>query len=90
MRIIYIRTFIGYFVFNLIILYYTVIFCSIYSVSVPGWFNGTILALSIDFLIISVCIPIIKVLVRILIRKFNLLRFLIIIDYSFFILNFIL
>jgi len=86
----YKKTFITYFVFNILILYYSMVFCSIYSASEIGWFNDTILALFIDFSIVSICIPIIKVLVRVIIRNFRLLRFLIIIDYSFFILNFLL
>jgi len=72
------------------LLFYTVIFCSIYSKSVSGWFDGGVIGLFIDFGIVSIAIPIIKALCKILLRKSIIFRPLILIDYSFFFLNFVL
>ena len=70
--------------------FFTTIFCFIYSKSVPGWFQGGIIAFFLDVFVISILIPIIKSLVRILVRLHWIFRPLIIIDYSFFILNYLL
>ncbi len=69
---------------------FTTIFCFIYSKSVPGWFQGGVIGFFIDVFIVSISIPIIKSTVRILIRQHWIFKPLIIIDYSFFLLNFIL
>ena len=75
---------------NLLFLYYTTVFCTIYSSSTKGWSEGGIIGVFLDIFGISIAIPLIKSSVRILVRKFQFLKFLIIIDYSFFLLNYVL
>lgn len=74
----------------LINLYYSAIFCYIYSNSVEGWLNGTYSAAILDWFTVSFCIITLKAIVRFVLRHCYYLRFLIIIDYSFWILNFVL
>ncbi len=71
-------------------IYYNTVFCHIYSGSSLAWFHGGAIGLWIDFFGVGIGIPLIKATVRILMRKFYFLKFLIIIDYSFFFLNYIL
>ena len=77
-------------IFTSMMLFYTIIFCSIYSKSEPGWFNGGILGVFIDLFIISIAIPLVKTVSKILVRKSIIFRPLILIEYAFFFLNFIL
>ena len=76
--------------FTLLSNFFCTIFCFIYSKSVPGWFNGGAIGFFLDVFIISILIPIIKTLVRMLVRIHWIFRPFIIIDYSFFILNYLL
>ena len=77
------------FLLNLLCLYYSTVFCTIYSSSTKGWIQGGIIGVFLDVFVISVTIPLIKSSIRILIRNFKILKFLII-DYSFFLLNYVL
>lgn len=76
--------------FTLLLLFYCVIFCHIYSKSVPGWFDGGAMGVFIDLAIVSIAIPLIKTICKILLRKSIIFRPLILIDYAFFFLNFVL
>jgi len=89
MKIRYTIFYIVAFLMSLLCVFYSTVFCSIYNGSFPGWFQGGVIGLFLDLFAISIAVPVIKTSVRVLIRNFKFLRFLIIIDYSFFILNFI-
>jgi len=85
------RIFIGIVIFlTLISIIFSTIFCYIYSKSVPGWFQGGVISFFISVFIVSVAIPIIKTVVKILLRKHKIFRFLLIVDYLFFVLNYVL
>lgn len=90
MKIGYLRFIILATILTLICIYYSTVFCSIYKSSYPGWFQGGVIGLMLDLFAISIAIPFIKTSVRVLIRNFKFMKFLIIIDYSFFFLNFVL
>ena len=73
----------------LINIYYTAIFCYIYSNSIDGWVNGAETGALLDWCLISLTIPLVKTVVRLTVRNCKYLRFLMVVEYSFFILNFI-
>jgi hypothetical protein len=75
---------------TLISMGFSTIFCYIYSKSVPGWFQGGIIGLYIDIFIVSIAVPLIKSLVKVILRIHWIFRPLLIIDYCFFFLNYFL
>ncbi len=77
------------FIVNIICWYYAMLFCSIYKASEKNWLYGGIISLIMEWFILGLIIPFTKALLRILIRRFKKLRFLILIEYLYFILNFI-
>lgn len=85
----YITLFIFYCLLNSFIIYYVSIFCFVYPNSGFDWFNATINSLFIDVVLISMVIfPLTKTTVKLIIRNFPLLRFLILIEYAFFLTNY--
>jgi hypothetical protein len=74
----------------LLSMFFSAIFCYVYSKSVPGWFQGGIISFFISVFIVSILIPLIKTIVKILLRKHLIFRPLLIIDYCFFFLNYVL
>jgi hypothetical protein len=69
---------------NFVCWWYVIIFCGIYTTSTSGWIQGSIIGLVIDWCGISLAVPLIKTTIRILIRKYPHFKFLIILDYTFF------
>jgi hypothetical protein len=76
--------------FTLISLIFSTIFCYVYSKSVNGWFQGGVIGLFIDLFIVSIAIPLIKTIVKCLLRLHWIFRPLLIVDYCFFALNYLL
>lgn len=75
-------------ILNLVIIYYITIFCSIYSESQFGWFNDTVIAMFIDYFIITPIICLVKTIVKVSLRTHFVFRPLLIVDHLFFLLNF--
>jgi hypothetical protein len=73
---------------NFICWWYVIIFCGIYVTSSTGWIQGSVMGIVMDWCIISLLVPFIKAVLRILIRKYPHLKFLVVIDYFFFIIGF--
>ncbi len=72
------------FTINFICWYYALVFCAVYNDSSRNWLYGGLIGLVIDWFIISIAIPLSKAILRILIRNFKRLRFLIIVEYFYF------
>lgn len=75
-------------IFNLICWYYVTVFCGVYIGSSKGWIYGSVYGIIIDWCLISLIIPILRTSLRLLVRKFDKMRFLVSIEYLFFIKNF--
>jgi hypothetical protein len=76
------------FLINFFCWYYVIVFCSIYVTSSTGWLDGALVGLLMDWCGLSFIFPMIKALVRYYIRRNPKARFLIIIEYFFWISNF--
>jgi hypothetical protein len=77
------------FIVNLLCWYYAILFCIIYKASEKNWFYGGIISLIMEWFILGMIVPFAKALLRMIIRRFKKFRFLILIEYLYFILNFI-
>ena len=75
------------FLINFFCWFYIITFCGIYVTTVTGWVNGSLVSLFLDWVIISVIIPFLKTIIRITVRKYSMLKFLIGFEYTFWILN---
>jgi Co/Zn/Cd efflux system component len=89
MRSGYIRSIIVTFSINLMCWYYAIAFCSVYTTSTSGWIYGGIMGIVIDWCIISFALPLIKSSIRVLVRKYHKLKFLISVEYFFWLVNFL-
>jgi uncharacterized protein YybS (DUF2232 family) len=76
------------FIINFFCWYYVIVFCSIYVTSSTGWIDGALVGLLLDWCGLSFIFPLIKALVRYYIRRHPKARFLVIIEYFFWISNF--
>ncbi len=75
------------FTINFICWYYALVFCAIYSDSSRNWVYGGLIGLVIDWFIIGIVIPISKALLRLGIRNYRFFRFLIFIEYFYFVIG---
>ena len=66
---------------SILLWYYVISFCGIYSSSSMGWIYGSIAGLMIDWFAFSLFIPLVRASLRLLIRKFKKLKFLIRVEY---------
>ena len=69
--------------------YYVVVFCSVYVSSSVGWIQGGVQGLLIDWLGLSLAIPLVKAVNRVLVRNYPKLRFLIFLEHLFFLMGFV-
>jgi len=66
---------------SLLLWYYVIAFCGIYSSASIGWIYGSIAGLMLDWFAFSISIPLIRACLRLIIRKFKRLKFLIRLEY---------
>ena len=74
---------------NLIIWYYVTVFCGVYITSSRGWIYGSVIGIFMDWCIVSILIPALKTSIRLIVRKYSKMRFLVTIEYLFFVKNFL-
>lgn len=74
---------------TLLSMFFSTVFCYIYSKSVSAWFQGGVIGLLIDLFIVSLTIPLIKSIVKMFLRAHWIFRPLLIVDYCFFFLNYL-
>ena len=75
------------FTINFVCWYYALVFCAVYSDSSRNWVYGGLTGLFVDWFVISLLIPLSKTLLRLGIRNFKYLRFLIVIEYFYFVIG---
>jgi hypothetical protein len=82
------RTFVATMIIvNLICWYYVTVFCGVYITSAKGWIYGSITSIILDWFGISILIPVIRTGIRLIVRKYQKMRFLVTVEYLFFIKN---
>lgn len=64
--------------------YYVITFCAVYETSSTGWIQGAMIGLVIDWFGISLLLPLIKTSLRLSVRNYPFLYFLVYIEYLFF------
>ncbi len=70
-------------------LFFGIVFCGIYNQTRPGWVNSIMLDLITDWFIISLILPILKTIIRIVVRTCPKLYCLVYVEHLFFISDFI-
>ncbi len=76
-------------IFNLISWYYVTVFCGVYLGSAKGWIYGSVNGIILDWCVISLIFPILRTSIRLIVRNFEKMRFLVTLEYLFFIKNFL-
>ena len=66
----YLTWYITVFSINLFCWYYVLVFCSIYKNSTQGWLDGCIISMAIDIGIMQIVLPVIKTILRTLLRAY--------------------
>jgi hypothetical protein len=68
-------------IFNIIFWYYVVAFCGVYITSSSGWIYGSFSGIILNWFFISILIPIVRTSLRMGVRKYRKLKFLIGLEY---------
>jgi hypothetical protein len=67
--------------FNILFWYYVIAFCGVYVTSSSGWIYGSFTGIILDWFFISILIPLVRTFLRVGIRKYRKLRFLVVLEY---------
>jgi hypothetical protein len=72
---------------NILSWYYVIAFCGIYVTSSIGWIFGSFSGIILDWVALSTAIPLFRAFIRVIIRKYKFLNFLISLEFAVWVLK---